>query len=277
MRSFTQTLEINHSACLLNQAASLKRQEQSKTTKLSFHTKMLHSLISLLVFTLSLLHVTIASSATTDIRGKVDLRGYTKKIDRNTFGRISLTLNQIYQNNSIPESNYFYDAQTTVKTKNGDFEFENVVLDTKNEYSYYVLKAQSLDFNFQPNRVLVKVQSNDTSAVQYFANYMGREYFPSPEILYPEQLQELKTLSFRPLAEVPLRNYVQPRKLGFLKSGPLAGIFQSKWKTGALVAVIASIALPYIMEKLDPETAKAIKEEKAKMKRNKLNGGTSKK
>lgn len=238
---------------------------------------MLHSLTSLLIITLSLLHVAIASPATTDIQGKIDLRGYTKKTDRNTWSRISLTLNQIYQNNSIPASHYFYDAETAVKTTSGDFNFENVVLDTENEYSYYVLKAQSLDFNFQPNRVLVKVQSNDTSAVQYFANYMGREYFPSPEILYPEQLQELKTLTFRPLADLPMRAYVQPRKLGFLKSGPLAGIFQSKWKTGALIAVVASITLPYIMEKLDPETAKAIKEEKAKMKRNKLNGGAIKK
>ena len=53
------------------------------------------------------------------------------------------------------------------------------------------------------------------------------------------------------------------------KSGPIANILNSKYKMAGVITVVFMIVFPMILEKLDPETAKAIKEEKLKREREK--------
>ncbi|KAH7582022.1 Suppressor of PMA 1-7 protein [Nakaseomyces glabratus] len=169
---------------------------------------------------------------------------------------------------------------TRIKDKNGTFEFNHVPINHGvNESTYFVMTPSSRDFNLLPQRVLVEVTNilNETTGkveqqLKAFRNYFGREYFPSKDIHFPDKLEEMDALpyiSIKMSKMLPFRDYLQQRNVGLLQSGPLAGILNSKWKIAAVITLLALMTFPYLVEKLDPETARAMKEEARKKQREK--------
>ncbi|KAH3899742.1 Sop4p SCDLUD_004028 [Saccharomycodes ludwigii] len=234
-------------------------------------------IIRLIICLLTLcIQITHSLSNTVDIKGKLDLhpREITHKDVIQTEFKLIQTFN--YHNTSTNTHNKIYSSSCNLINSNGDFEFQNVPLDLNNNYTYYVLYAKSMAYNLKPNRILIQIENyggaNDTAVIRAFANNFGREYFPSPDILYPEKLPEINPyIIIKPISSAPFREYIQLRKLGFLQSGPLASIFESKWKTALAIGAISMFLVPFILEKLDPETAKAIKEERMRKQREKYN------
>ncbi|CCE63440.1 hypothetical protein TPHA_0E03500 [Tetrapisispora phaffii CBS 4417] len=217
--------------------------------------------------------------ASASIKGKVDLR--PKSLTISDISRITLTLHQIYNykndNITISDTKDSYYASTKIINTSGDFKFDNLpLIKGFNKTTYFVLHSNSLDYNLRPNRVLYKFVSLDEDANKFnvtaYQNLLGREYFPSPEIAYPENLLEINAdpyLNITYVRNAPMRLYYQHRKPSFLETGIIGNILSSRWKTAAVVTALCLAIFPLVAEKLDPETTRLIKEEALKKQREK--------
>lgn len=211
-------------------------------------------------------------SLSASIKGRLDL-GPQFNITGAAVPRTHFKLYQI-GNYSQPQA---YSDDVQLKDLEGNFEFENIPLNQGfNATTHYVLYSSSLDYNLKPNRILVEFRNLDQDGqiyeVKAFRNVFGKEFFPSADILYPEQLDTLTvepyiTISLVNLA--PLRAYYQQRRKGFFQTGPLAKLLDNRWKQAAAITTIAVVAFPILLEKMDPATAKAIKEEQQRKQRDK--------
>lgn len=224
---------------------------------------MLHFLVFVC---LQLISISAAS-----IRGRLDIG--LSNITGATLSRTHFRLNQIgnYSNE------VGYTATSHLKNTLGDFEFQDVPLNHgTNETTYFVLALGSLDFNLKPNRILCEFINIDENGTEYqfnaYKNIFGKEFFPSPDITFPEKLESVETEPFIPISLVnraPLRLYYQQQNKGLFTGGPFARLLDTTWKQAIAVTFVALLALPVLLEKFDPETAQAIKEEKLKKQREK--------
>ncbi|CAI4043463.1 hypothetical protein SKDZ_10G0270 [Saccharomyces kudriavzevii ZP591] len=218
------------------------------------------------------------SSATTTgtIKGRLDLAA--NNITGFVLARTSFRLYQI--GNFSTE--YPYAATTTLQDDKGHFEFANLPLnDGVNATTYYVMYPASMDFNLKPNRILVEFQNleNGTLHLNAFKNFFGRENFPSKDITYPEELQSMSVdpyIEVELLHKAPIRSYLQTRNVSIFSTGIVGNILNSRWKLAGVITLIALVVFPIIVEKLDPETARAIKEEAKRKQREKYGAVTSK-
>lgn len=199
-----------------------------------------------------------------DIKGRLDVSPSTLP----PYGT-TRTHFKLYQLSAKKED--LYSDKACIKNIEGDFVFRNVPVELDiNKKTYFTLHTSSLDYNLKPNRILIEVIGNgpdELPTLNAYENFFGREYFPSAEILHPETL---KTISVDPYIRIslmnkqPLRSYITTRNQGLLRSGPIASILNSKWKLAGVITMIFMIVFPMVLEKIDPETARAIKEEKMK-------------
>lgn len=208
------------------------------------------------------------------IKGRLDLS--PTKITTYSIPRVYFKLYQI--GNYTAAERYYETARIT--DTNGTFEFNNLPVNPElNVSTYFVLNPNSMDFNLLPQRILIEVTNvyNETTEevttqVKAFRNYFGREHFPSKDILFPEQLDEMSVepyILILPARAAPFRNYLEQRNVGLFESGPLAGILNSRWKIAAVITLICVMTFPYLVEKFDPETAKALKAESERKQREK--------
>lgn len=189
------------------------------------------------------------------------------KNTRSLLNTIELELNPVYpykieDSNEINSKKLYFTKKERVANSKGDFSFKNVPLDSNSNVSYYNIKAISSYLNFSPNRVLVTVPNDDVQNITYQANVIGKDNFPSPDILYPESLPFMKALVIKPLKKTPIREYVINKTEGILQSGFIGDILASKWKTAGIVTAIFMMIFPYILEYIDPEAAAEMKERK---------------
>lgn len=224
--------------------------------------------LSWLCILASLLSVSLSAS----IKGKLDLSPHFNI----TGGTIPRTIFKLYQIGNYSQS-HAYSDQVQLKDLDGNFEFEGVPLNPGlNATTHYVLYSSSLDYNLKPNRILIEFKNSDNDGTNYeikaFRNVFGKEFFPSADIVYPEQLESLQTdpqITITLVNLAPLRAYYQQRRKGFFQTGPLARLLDSRWKQAAAITGIAVILFPILLEKMDPDTAKAIKEEQQRKQREK--------
>ncbi|SCV00863.1 LAMI_0G07800g1_1 [Lachancea mirantina] len=215
------------------------------------------------VSTLVLLLWAFVGAQAAVIRGRLDLGGYNisqREVLRSYFS--------LYQVGNVTDK--LYHARAKIQDEAGTFEFTDVpVSDDADTATYFALHSLSLDFNLKPNRILVEVRpSSDLDApptIRAYKNIFGRQNFPSPDILHPEKLEEIPAspaIVISTVNSAPLRLYVETRNQGIFQKGPLASIVNSKYKLAAVITVIMLLLFPVVLEKLDPETAKAIREQK---------------
>lgn len=216
---------------------------------------------------------------TVDIEGVVDIAVLSEikhpqllsKIGdkREYLNSIDLELTQVYPYKNESDSDLsYYSYSKKLSDANGKFLFDNVPLDLSNNVSYFAIKSSSKYFNFSPGRILVSINNSDSSDSKYQANYIGKDYFPTLDILYPDSLPVMNNLTIKLVTEEPIKNYIIVRNDNILTSGVLGSIFESKWKSGALITVTFMMLFPYIIGYIDPEAA-------AEMKRRKKQAGKS--
>ena len=215
-------------------------------------------LLSSILFSL-LLGLTVSAAAS--IKGRLVLPDHN--ITRDDLRRTSFRVYQI-GNYSTPEP---YTAVTKLKDLEGNFEFDNLPVNTNdvNETTYFVLYPSSLDYNLRPNRILIEFTNmeNGTLQMKGYKNFFGREYFPSKNIVHPERLQEAAVepyVKVSAVKEAPRRMYVQERTAIAAQNNPLLSFINAPWKVAVLLVVGGLLALPTIVEKLDPEAAKMMRE-----------------
>lgn len=219
----------------------------------------------------SVINATVAGT----VKGRLDLAA--NNITGFVLTRTSFKLYQI--GNFSTE--YPYTATTTFQDDKGNFEFVNVPLNQGvNATTYYVMYPASMDFNLKPNRILIEFQNleNGTSQLKAFKNFSGRENFPSKDITYPEKLESMNVdpyIKVEVLQKAPIRSYFQARNVSIFSTGIVGSILNSRWKLAVLITLIALVVFPIIVEKLDPETARAIKEEAKRKQREKYGAVTS--
>ncbi|CAI4044269.1 hypothetical protein SUVZ_10G0200 [Saccharomyces uvarum] len=219
----------------------------------------------------SVINATVAGT----VKGRLDLAA--NNITGFVLTRTSFKLYQI--GNFSTE--YPYTATTTFQDDEGHFEFVNVPLNQGvNATTYYVMYPASMDFNLKPNRILIEFQNleNGTLQLKAFKNFFGRENFPSKDITYPEKLEPMKVdpyIQVEILQKAPIRSYFQVRNVSIFSTGIVGNILNSRWKLAGVITLIALVVFPIIVEKLDPETARAIKEEAKRKQREKYGAVTS--
>lgn len=208
------------------------------------------------------------------IKGKLDLS--PTKITAYTIPRVNFRL---YQVGNYSTEEPFHEI-ARIKDINGTFEFNDLPVNPGvNVSTHYVLSPSSMDFNLIPQRILIEITNiyNETTdevtpQVKAYRNYFGREHFPSKDILFPEQLDEMDVepyILILPARTAPFRNYLEQRNIGLFQSGPLAGILNSRWKLAGVITLICVMSFPYLVEKFDPETARAVKAEAERKQREK--------
>lgn len=214
------------------------------------------------------LSVSLVSAAT--IKGQLQL-GFANI----TNSAIARTHFNLYELSEPLNGKTAYKDVAKLRDLEGNFEFQNVPInETINATTYFVIYPYSKDFNLKPNRILIEFSQNDNGTItqKAFKNYFGREYFPSEEIQYPDSLDETPTEPFIKVSVVnkaPFRQYLQIRNEGFFKSGPLAGLFDSRWKVAGIITLLAVVIFPFLVEKFDPATVQAMKEESLKRQKEK--------
>ncbi|AMD22056.1 HGL284Cp [Eremothecium sinecaudum] len=195
------------------------------------------------------------------IKGRLDIS--PKDITHETVVRSSFKLYQVGNITGTP-----YKAQAYLKDIHGHFEFTDVPIEAGSTPTYYQLVPQSLDYNLKPNRVLIEIINNGNEnnvTINAYQNIFGKEHFPSPDIIYPDELQKLDVdpdIVITYVQAVPWRSYYVSRNPGMFSSGPLASIVNSKYKLAAVITIIALMLLPILVEKFDPEVAQAVREQK---------------
>lgn len=215
---------------------------------------------------LSLLSVSFAAT----VRGRLDL-GPQLNITGATASRVYFRLHQI-GNYSEGSS---YSSETRLNDLDGNFQFDSIPLNSGiNATTHFVMYSSSMDFNLKPNRVLITFTNLDEQGEKYdvkaHRNVFGKVFFPSPDILYPEELEQIEVspyIRISPISAAPMRVYYQQRNKGILQSGPLAKLFDTRWKQAGVITLVALVVFPILLEKLDPETARAVKEEQQKRQR----------
>lgn len=221
-------------------------------------------LLSSLQVLLSICSLALAAT----IKGKLELGPF--EITNRAVVNTHFKLYSVGNNSFEP-----FAAEAQISDVNGSFVFTDVpVLPQVNSSTYYVLHSLSLDFNLKPNRILIELTNvgEGEPTIKAYKNIFGKEYFPSPEIMYPESLEEIAAYPYITISTInkaPLRMYVQQRNVGMFQSGPLASIVNSKYKMAGVITVIMMLLFPMVLEKLDPETAKAVKEERIRKQREK--------
>ncbi|QID85941.1 Protein sop4 [Saccharomyces pastorianus] len=232
-------------------------------------------MFSRIVLLLCVLGSVINATVTGTIKGRLDLAA--NNITGFVLTRTSFKLYQI--GNFSTE--YPYTATTTFQDDEGNFEFVNVPLNQGvNATTYYVMYPASMDFNLKPNRILIEFQNleNGTLQLNAFKNFFGRENFPSKDITYPEKLESMIVdpyIQVEILQKAPIRSYFQARNVSIFSTGIVGSILNSRWKLAGVITLIALVIFPIIVEKLDPETARAIKEEAKRKQREKYGAITS--
>ncbi|QLL34317.1 hypothetical protein HG536_0G01760 [Torulaspora globosa] len=215
---------------------------------------------------ISLLSVSFAAT----VRGRLDL-GPQLNITRATVSRVHFWLHQI----GNYSEGHGYSSETQLNDLDGNFQFENIPLNPGlNATTHFVMYSSSMDFNLKPNRILITFTNLDEQGEAYdvkaHRNVFGKEFFPSPDIAYPEELEQIEVspyIKIAPISAAPMRVYYQQRNKGILQSGPLAKLFDTRWKQAGVITLIALVVFPIVLEKLDPETAKAVKEEQQRRQR----------
>ncbi|SCU99533.1 LAME_0G03554g1_1 [Lachancea meyersii CBS 8951] len=205
-----------------------------------------------------------AAAEGANVKGKLDLSPFN--VTRKTVANTDFKLIQVGGNDG-----HAYVAHAKIHDLDGNFKFENVPepAENTNSSTFFVLQASSLEFNLKPNRILVSIERDPQDATRLvtkaFRNVFGKENFPSPEIQHPEKLEEIPLKSHIPITLVnkaPLRMYVQERNASFLKSGPIAGILNSKFKLAALITGVIALIFPTIFSKLETAGALSMAEDK---------------
>ncbi|XBW37282.1 hypothetical protein QEN19_002864 [Hanseniaspora menglaensis] len=183
---------------------------------------------------------------------------------RRYLNSVKLEIDQIYPYKNDTDSfiNSFFSSTTQLLSAEGHFTFNNVPLDQSSNNTYFVIKSSSKYFNLSPNRILVSINNANTSDVTYRANFVGKDYFPALELLHPDTLPLMNSLTINLASEAPIRDYVLTRNDNIFATGFIGSIFESKWKTAGLTTAIFLMAFPYIIEYIDPEAAAEMKERK---------------
>ncbi|GAV48217.1 hypothetical protein ZYGR_0I05140 [Zygosaccharomyces rouxii] len=221
-----------------------------------------------LVFLATLLCGILSTVSAFTVRGRFDAN--VLNITGVTWSKTFFKLYQVGNYSGVP-----YHAKAQLKNEHGDFEFQNVPVNPgSNATTYFVLYSGSIDFNLKPNRILVELINKDDDVesveINAYRNIFGKEYFPSPDIVHPEELEPIETDPFIPITLVqmaPIRTYYEERNTGMLQGGPLATLLDARWKQAGWITLIILMVLPVVLEKLDPETAKAVNEEKLRKQR----------
>ncbi|CEP64409.1 Sop4p LALA0_S11e03466g [Lachancea lanzarotensis] len=198
------------------------------------------------------------------VRGRVDVSPFN--LTRRSIVNTSFKLFQVGDYQGQP-----FAASAKIHNIDGEFGFEKVPepLDA-NSTNFFVLQTSSLEFNLKPNRILISIEQDSSHngtdfVVKAYKNVFGKENFPSPEIVHPEQLEEIPFESHIPITLVnmaPLRVYLQERNSDLFKSGPIASILSSKYKLAAVVTGIVALIFPSIFSKLEAAAALEATEEK---------------
>ncbi|CAI4034244.1 hypothetical protein SMKI_10G0280 [Saccharomyces mikatae IFO 1815] len=229
-----------------------------------------------IVFVFIALISVISATATGTIKGRLDLAA------NNITGFVSTrTSFKLYQIGNF-STKYPHTATAIFQDDEGHFEFSNLPLNEGvNETTYYVMYPASMDFNLKPNRILIEFKNleNGTLQLNAFKNLFGRENFPSKDIIYPEKLESMKVdpyIKVELLHKAPIRSYLQARNVSIFSTGIIGSILNSRWKLAGVITLIALVVFPIIVEKLDPETARAIREETKRKQREKYGAVASK-
>ncbi|EDO18984.1 hypothetical protein Kpol_2002p55 [Vanderwaltozyma polyspora DSM 70294] len=202
--------------------------------------------------------------------GKYSL--HPKNLTIDDISRVDFRIYQIGNYTNKP-----FSQSTKVNSIDGLFTFNNLPLNRGNNVTTdFVIYSTSLDYNLKPVRILLTYTSWDDEAnnhtVKAYSNFVGREYFPDKDIIFPDKLEEL---SMDPYLEVtyfnkaPYRLYYQERNEGILSTGIIGNILSSRWKTAGVITMILLIIFPYVVERLDPETSQLLREEVQRKQREK--------
>jgi len=118
----------------------------------------------------------------------------------------------------------------------------------------YLLSLSHIEFNLVPFKSRIDVDKEDQVSIHLVQaaqkwNELG------PEIPHP--------IRVIPNTKIPERQYIKKRSPGLLDSGPLATIVNNPLYLVGISVLLIALAFPYILEKVDPETAKIMKEQKA--------------
>lgn len=221
-----------------------------------------------LILLVSLLCGILSSVTAFTIKGRLDVDAIN--ITGVTWSKSLFRLYRVGNYSGLP-----YEGRAQLRNEQGDFQFQDVPVNAAfNATTHFVLYSSSIDFNLKPNRILVELISRDEKGesveIKAYKNVFGKEYFPSPDIVHPEELEPIETDPYIPITLVqmaPIRAYYEERNVGMLQSGPLATLLDTRWKQAGWVTVIMLLVFPMLLEKLDPETAKAVNEEKVKKQR----------
>lgn len=117
----------------------------------------------------------------------------------------------------------------------------------------YLLSIVSIDLNLIPMRALVEV-SHEDSISAYVVTSSDTRAHRGPQIPLPFELIANPKL--------PERAYLKERNPGILKSGPIAVVLNNPLYLAAALLVLLSMAVPFLMEKFDPESAKIVREQR---------------
>ncbi|SCV03337.1 LANO_0G03532g1_1 [Lachancea nothofagi CBS 11611] len=204
-----------------------------------------------------------ATSFGATIKGKLDLSPFN--VSRKDAINSNFKLLQVGD-----LGDQLYISNTRIRDFDGNFEFQHVPEpQDANSTVYFVLQSSSLDYNLKPNRILIRLDrgAQDANGIvtRAFKNVFGKENFPSPEILHPEELEEIDTkpyISITLVNKAPLRTYIQERSVSMFESGPLASILSSKYKLAAVITGVMTLLFSLFIGKLDIEGANAIKDDK---------------
>lgn len=139
--------------------------------------------------------------------------------------------------------------QKTRVNQTGGFEFWYI------PNGEYLLSVSSLSYNFEPFKTKIVV---DEVVKAYIVQPNKPFDKPAAEIPHP--------IKVAPNPITPRREYLKKRSKGILDSGPLATIVNNPWYLGMAIFTLALIAVPMVLEKFDPETARLVQEQRLKNK-----------
>jgi hypothetical protein len=131
--------------------------------------------------------------------------------------------------------------------KDGFFEIGNI------PEGEYILTVNSIDYNLLPFKARVEVTQDDSISA-YVIQATSKWEIKGQQIPLP--LQIIANPAY------PERGYIQERTPSIFKSGPIATVANNPLYLFAALLGLLVIGAPYLMEKFDPETAKAMREER---------------
>jgi hypothetical protein len=234
IRDLIEDLEIFHGFSELqrNQNRDGRRREYQRAERIT-KTRIAMLPTTLIFSVLCILRAVLSAT----LPGQLDLkRNLTSRDVQNTW----IELEQVTSDTSgFKRMAYLH--------KDGSFEIGNI------SEGEYILTVNSIDYNLLPFKARVEVTQDD-SITAYLIQATSKWEIKGQQIPLPFQI--IANPAY------PERGYIRERTPSIFKSGPIATVANNPLYLFAALLGLLVIGAPYLMEKFDPETAKAMREER---------------